>query len=243
MHSSYVALLLLAASAAAPALAAPTRSFLYDPSEKLANFNDISSRSVDSGASAPLAVGNLDLTGLLSGYDDQDEHLNARDIFRTILSGLDAAAQEVEKAALAAFDGRDIGPLSGYDDQDEHLNARDIFRTIVSGLDAAAQEVEKAALAAFDERDIGPLSGYDDQDEHLNARNIFRTILSGLDAAGQEVVKAALAAFDARDVASEQLTARRDVDHSITRSSTPEADPNQTAAILNAIFSGLEGKH
>ncbi|KAH9959416.1 hypothetical protein BC827DRAFT_502116 [Russula dissimulans] len=67
MHSSYVALLLLAASAAAPALAAPTPSFLYDPSEKPASFDDISLRSVDSGASAPLAVGNLGLAEISVG--------------------------------------------------------------------------------------------------------------------------------------------------------------------------------
>ncbi|KAH9953054.1 hypothetical protein BC827DRAFT_1376097 [Russula dissimulans] len=56
MHSSYVAFLLLAASAAAPALTAPTP-------EKFARFGDISLRS--EGARAPLGVENLNRAGLV----------------------------------------------------------------------------------------------------------------------------------------------------------------------------------
>ncbi|KAH9961708.1 hypothetical protein BC827DRAFT_1267362 [Russula dissimulans] len=67
MRSSYVAFLLLAASAAAPALAAPTP-------EKVVRFDGIPLGS--KGARAPMAVWDLDLAGaakLPSGHSEDAE--------------------------------------------------------------------------------------------------------------------------------------------------------------------------
>jgi len=181
MHFSYVALLLLAASAAAPALAAPT---FEKP-------RDLFFPVVDSDVSAPLAVRNLDRLGLQSRYDDQDEHLNARNFLTTILSKIDSAAKAIAKVVLVGVDGRDLGLQSEYDDQDKYLNARDFFDSLFNGDVTTGYDLLHGlgiiTRSDAQRRDIELLSRYND----LDARSFLDTLFHGFETLGEAALSAA----------------------------------------------------
>jgi len=234
MYSSNVALLLLAATAAAPAFATPiyappssavaARLDTRDPNLLSTIWHVLNLRSEDGGD--PLAMRDVDIAELLSGRDGQDELLDARGMASTIGNFVgkimhllpfakkrDVALEELTARSLLSIVAPALKPLGLRDvAPEEELTARSLLSILAP------------ALKPLGLRDVAP--------EELTARSLL------------SVLGPVLKSFGLRDIASEGLVARDFITSLDARDDTSDqlkalllsrdVTPEQLASLINS---------